>query len=147
MAIIFLLVKIKARFYEKHGPITDLNIYRMTQFKEVVMNSTYALKNPCHPGAFVRRNIVEPRNLTVMAAAALIGVTRQALSDLLNEKTSLSAEMALRLEKAFGFKMESMMEMQKQFDIAKVRKRELARQSQIKVQAKAQERGRLRAFG
>ena len=119
----------------------------MTQFNEVVMNSTYALKNPCHPGAFVRRNIVEPRNLTVMAAAALIGVTRQALSDLLNEKTSLSAEMALRLEKAFGFKMESMMEMQKQFDIAKVRKRELARQSQIKVQAKAQERGRLRAFG
>jgi addiction module HigA family antidote len=85
-----------------------------------MMSSIYALKNPCHPGAFIRRNIVEPRNLTVMAAAALIGVTRQALSDLLNEKTSLSAEMALRLEKAFGFKMEAMMEMQKQFDIAKV---------------------------
>ncbi|MDH2313567.1 HigA family addiction module antitoxin [Methylobacterium brachiatum] len=111
------------------------------------MSSIYALKNPCHPGAFIRRNIVEPRNLTVMAAAALIGVTRQALSDLLNEKTSLSAEMALRLEKAFGFKMEAMMEMQKQFDIAKVRKREMARQSQLHAQTNASEKGRLRAFG
>ncbi|WP_082643282.1 HigA family addiction module antitoxin [Methylobacterium sp. GXS13] len=111
------------------------------------MGIPYALKNPCHPGAFIRRNIVEPRNLTVMAAAALLGVTRQSLSDFLNEKTSLSAEMALKIEKTFGFKMESMMEMQKQFDIAKVRKRDQARQGQLKAQAKPQATGLLRVFG
>ncbi|KST59022.1 XRE family transcriptional regulator [Methylobacterium sp. GXS13] len=112
-----------------------------------MMGIPYALKNPCHPGAFIRRNIVEPRNLTVMAAAALLGVTRQSLSDFLNEKTSLSAEMALKIEKTFGFKMESMMEMQKQFDIAKVRKRDQARQGQLKAQAKPQATGLLRVFG
>ncbi|MCJ2143276.1 HigA family addiction module antitoxin [Methylobacterium sp. E-066] len=111
------------------------------------MGIPYALKNPCHPGAFMRRNIVEPRNLTVMAAAALLGVTRQSLSDFLSEKTSLSAELAFKIEKTFGFEMEAMMEMQKQFDIAKVRKREQARQSQFRGQTKPQATGLLRAFG
>jgi len=55
--------------------------------------------------------------------------------------------MALKIEKTFGFKMESMMEMQKQFDIAKVRKRDQARQGQLKAQAKPQATGLLRVFG
>ena len=50
------------------------------------MNSPYVSENPCHPGGFVRRNVLEPRNLTVMAAASLLNVTRQTLSDFLNEK-------------------------------------------------------------
>ncbi|SFL51844.1 HigA family addiction module antitoxin [Methylobacterium pseudosasicola] len=88
------------------------------------MSITYRLENPGHPGGFVRRNILEPRNLTVMAAASLLNVTRQSLSDFLTEKTALTAELALRLEKVFGCRMETLMDMQTRFDIAEARKRE-----------------------
>jgi addiction module HigA family antidote len=60
----------------------------------------------------------------VTGAARVLGVTRPALSSLLNERTSLSPEMALRLEKAFGVSMDTLMRMQNSFDIAKTRKRE-----------------------
>jgi addiction module HigA family antidote len=81
------------------------------------------MKNPAHPGAFIRHEIIEPLGLSVTAAAAALGVTRPALSALLNERASLSPEMAVRLEKAFGVSMETLMRMQNGHDIAAARRR------------------------
>jgi addiction module HigA family antidote len=83
-----------------------------------------AMKNPPHPGDFIRTEIVEPAGLTVTAAAAALEVSRPALSSLLNGRASLSGDMALRIEKAFGVRMETLMRMQSSFDIAETRKRE-----------------------
>ena len=80
------------------------------------------LKNPPHVGGFVKYEIVAPLNLTVTDAAKALGVTRPALSALLNEHVDLSPEMALRLEKAFGVSMDTLMRMQNSYDIAKARK-------------------------
>lgn len=60
------------------------------------------MKNPPHPGVFIRTEIIEPAGLSVTAAAAVLHVSRPALSSLLNAKADLSGEMALRIEKAFG---------------------------------------------
>lgn len=82
------------------------------------------MKNPPHPGDFIRTEIVEPAGLTVTAAAAALKVSRPALSSLLNGKAALSGDMALRIEKAFGIKMETLMRMQSAYEIAQTRKRE-----------------------
>jgi addiction module HigA family antidote len=82
------------------------------------------MKSPPHPGDFIRTEIIEPAGLSVTAAAAALQVSRPALSSLLNSKADLSGEMALRIEKAFGVKMETLMRMQSAFDIAKTRSRE-----------------------
>ena len=86
--------------------------------------SNFRLKNPPHPGSFVRTEIIEPAGLTVTATADVLGITRAALSAFLNERSSLSPEMALRMEKAFGVKMDTLMRMQSSYDIAQARKRE-----------------------
>ena len=80
------------------------------------------MKNPPHLGGFVKHEIIAPLNLTVTDAAKALGVTRPALSALLNEHVSLSPEMALRLEMAFGVSMDLLMRMQNTYDIAKTRK-------------------------
>jgi addiction module HigA family antidote len=80
--------------------------------------------NPPHLGGFVRREILDPLGLSVTDAAAALDVTRQALSILLNEKAALTADMALRLEKAFGVSMELLMRMQLAYDVAQARARE-----------------------
>jgi len=82
------------------------------------------MKNPPHPGDFIRTEIIEPRGLTVTAAAEALQVSRPTLSSLLNSKADLSGDMALRLEKAFGVKMDTLMRMQSSYDIARTRKRE-----------------------
>jgi addiction module HigA family antidote len=82
------------------------------------------LKSPAHPGGFVRTEIVEPLGLSVTYAAHVLGVTRTALSAFLNERSSLSPDMALRIEKAFGVSMDTLMRMQNSYDIAQARKRE-----------------------
>jgi addiction module HigA family antidote len=79
------------------------------------------MKNPPHPGGLIRRQVIEPLGLSVTEAADVLGVTRQAVSMLLNEHTSLSPEMALRIEKAFGPSMDHLMRMQVAHDIARVR--------------------------
>lgn len=79
---------------------------------------------PAHPGAFIRREILEPLGLTVTRAAEALGVTRLALSALLNQRASLSPEMALRVEKAFGVRMDTLLRMQAAYDIACARERE-----------------------
>ena len=79
------------------------------------------LKNPPHVGGFVKHEIVVPLELTVTEAAKALGVTRPALSALLNEHVDLSSEMAVRIEKAFGVSMDTLMRMQNSYDIAKAR--------------------------
>jgi addiction module HigA family antidote len=80
--------------------------------------------NPPHPGDFIRTEIIEPQDLSVTAAARVLQVSRPALSSLLNGKADLSGDMALRIEKAFGVKMDTLMRMQASYDIARARKRE-----------------------
>jgi antitoxin HigA-1 len=82
------------------------------------------IKNPPHPGDFIRTEIVEAAGLSVTAAAAALQVSRPALSSLLNGKADLSGNMALRIEKAFGVNMDTLMRMQASYDIAQARKRE-----------------------
>lgn len=86
--------------------------------------TNFRMKNPPHPGSFVRAEIIEPAELSVTAAADVLGVTRPALSNFLNEKAALSPDMALRIEKAFGVSMDTLMRMQSSYDIAQARKRE-----------------------
>ena len=80
--------------------------------------------NPPHPGEFIRTEIIEPLGLSVKAAAKVLRVSRPALSSLLNGKADLSGDMALRIEKAFGPKMDTLMRMQSAYDIARTRRRE-----------------------
>ena len=82
------------------------------------------MKNPPHPGDFVRTEIIQPAGLSVTAAATALQVSRPTLSSLLNGKSDLSGNMALRIEKAFGLKMDTLMRMQASYDIAQTRKRE-----------------------
>ena len=82
------------------------------------------MKNPAHPGGFVKAEVLEPLGLSVTDAAQALGITRAALSAFLNERAALSPEMAIRIEKAFGVSMETLMRMQTSFDIAQAHKRE-----------------------
>lgn len=82
-----------------------------------------SMKNPPHPGGLIRREIIEPLGLSISDAADILGVTRQTLSLLLNEHTDLSPEMALRIEKAFGPKMDHLLRMQLAYDVAQIRNR------------------------
>ena len=81
------------------------------------------MKTPPHPGDFIRTEIVEPAGLSITAAAKALQVSRPTLSSLLNGKADLSGDMALRFEKAFGVKMDTLMRMQSSYDIAQTRKR------------------------
>lgn len=89
------------------------------------------MKNPCHPGEIIREDVLAPLGLNVTEAAKILGVTRQALSNMLIGRTALTAQMALRLEKAFGPKMEHLMRMQLNYDLAQAR----ASADKIKVDA------------
>ena len=80
--------------------------------------------DPVHPGDFIRTEIIQPLGLSVTHAAKVLRVSRPALSSLLNGKADLSGNMALRIEKAFGVKMDTLMRMQSSFDIARTRTRE-----------------------
>ena len=82
------------------------------------------MKTPPHVGGVIRREVIEPLGLTVTQAAKALGVGRQALSSLLNERAALTSDMALRVEKAFGPKMEHLMRMQLAYDLAQARNRE-----------------------
>jgi addiction module HigA family antidote len=74
-----------------------------------------AMKPP-HPGSFIKDEIFEPLGLTIVRAAEVLGVRRATVSDLVNGKASLSAEMALRIEKAFGVSMNMLLHMQAWYD-------------------------------
>jgi addiction module HigA family antidote len=74
-------------------------------------------------GGFIWREVLEPLGLSVSEAAVALGVSRQALSNLINEHAALTADMALRIEKAFGPRMEHLMQMQYAYEVAQARLR------------------------
>lgn len=82
------------------------------------------MHSPGHVGDFIRTEIIEGHGLTVSSGAQALGVTRQALSTLVNGHGGLSSDMALRIEKAFGVKMDTLLRMQANYVIAEARKRE-----------------------
>lgn len=79
------------------------------------------MKYPVHPGAIVREDCLKPLSLSVTEGAKRLGVGRQTLSNLVNEKAAISIEMAYRLSKAFGSTAETWLSMQLAFDLAKSR--------------------------
>jgi len=89
------------------------------------------MHDPPHPGGIVRRQCLAPLGLSVTEAAQGLGVTRQALSDLLNGKAGISVEMAIRLSKAFGSSAETWLGLQSAYDLAQAR----GRAREIKVRS------------
>jgi addiction module HigA family antidote len=87
------------------------------------------MKNPPHPGLLIRHDCLEPLGLTVTAGAKALGVTRQALNNVVNGKAAISPEMAVRLSKAFGSTPDTWLRLQMNYDLAQVR----ARADQIDV--------------
>jgi addiction module HigA family antidote len=88
------------------------------------------MKNPPHPGRIVRQDCIESMELTVTKAAELLGVTRQALNNVVNEKAGVSPEMAIRLEKLGWSTAEQWIRLQAAYDLAQARRS----QDQIKVE-------------
>jgi len=80
------------------------------------------MKNPPHPGVVVFEECIEPSGLTITQAAEALGVTRNTLSELVNEKRGISPEMAIRLSKVFGGTEEGWLVQQAQYDLAQVRR-------------------------
>jgi addiction module HigA family antidote len=80
----------------------------------ITVSSAFAV----HPGDWLRTEIVEPHGLSVTDAARHLGVTRQAMSALLNSRAGLSADMAIRFEKAFEVKADTMLRMQATYELA-----------------------------
>jgi addiction module HigA family antidote len=87
------------------------------------------MKNPAHPGRIVRNACLEPLGLSITEGAEVLGVSRQTLNNVVNGKSGISPEMAIRLAKAFGSTAETWLRMQVAYDLAQVRKEE----SKIKV--------------
>ncbi len=81
------------------------------------------MKNPPHPGRIVRQECIEPLGITVTEAARALGVTRQALNNVVNLKSGISPEMAIRLSKAFGSSPEVWLGMQMAYDLAQLEKK------------------------
>jgi addiction module HigA family antidote len=81
-----------------------------------------AMKNPVHPGRIVRHDCLEPLGLSVTEGAKILGVTRQALNNVINGKSGISPEMAIRLTKAFGSTAETWLRMQLAYDLAQAQK-------------------------
>jgi len=82
------------------------------------------MKDPPHLGLTVRNDCLEPLGLTVTEGAKVFGVTRQALNNLVNGKSGISPEMAIRLSKAFGSSPETWLGMQLDYDLARARSHE-----------------------
>ena len=83
------------------------------------------MKNPPHPGRIVRQDCIEPLGLTITSAAKVLGVTRQALNNLVNGKAGISAEMAVRVSKAFGGSPDRWLRLQANYDLARLRADEI----------------------
>ncbi len=75
------------------------------------------MHDPPHPGEIVREDCLKPLGLSVTAAAKWLGISRQSLSELINGRNGVSAEMAIRLEKAFGSTAETWLRMQVSYDL------------------------------
>jgi len=82
------------------------------------------MKNPVHPGRIVRHDCLEPLGLSITEGASVLGITRQALNNVVNGKSGISPNMAIRLAKAFGSTAETWLRMQLAYDLAAARKDE-----------------------
>jgi antitoxin HigA-1 len=82
------------------------------------------MKNPPHPGLSVRQDCIEPLDLSITETADILGVTRQTLNNLVNGKSGISPEMAIRLDKAFGGGAETWLRLQMAYDLAQARQHE-----------------------
>jgi addiction module HigA family antidote len=82
-----------------------------------------AMKSPPHIGRVIWNAILDPLGLSVTKAAEILGVRRATLSDLVNGKSALTAEMALRIHKAFGPDVDHLLRMQVAYDVAQIQKR------------------------
>jgi len=80
------------------------------------------MKNPPHPGRIVRQECLDPLGLSVTDGAKALGVSRNALSELVNERRGISPEMAIRLSKAFGSSPEVWAGLQFDYDMAQAMK-------------------------
>jgi addiction module HigA family antidote len=83
-----------------------------------------SMKSPVHPGRIVRHDCLEPLGLSIAEGAKILGVTRQALNNVVSGKSGISPEMAIRLTKAFGSTEETWLRMQLAYDLAAARKNE-----------------------
>lgn len=81
------------------------------------------MKNPPHPGLHVKLDCLEPLGLSITKAAEILGVSRLALSNLVNGRNGISPEMAIRLSKAFGGAPEVWLGMQVDYDLAQAMKK------------------------
>ena len=105
-------------FRYEAGNVFEVNLvdYHSEKVLTMVMN------NPPHPGKHVRQTCLEPAGLTVTAAAQALGISRQALNNLVNEKAAISPEMAVRLEKLGWGTAEGWLKLQANHDLALVRR-------------------------
>ena len=97
------------------------------------------MKNPPHPGRIVREEILQPLGLNVTSGAKVLGVSRQALNNLVNQRAGISPEMAIRLAKAFGVSAQTWLRMQSNYDLA------VALRSQSKIRVRRYRRAEVAA--
>jgi addiction module HigA family antidote len=98
------------------------------------------MKNPPHPGRSIRNACLEPLGLSVTEGAKVLGVSRQALNNIVNGKSGISPEMAIRLTKAFGSTPETWLRMQLAYDLA------AALKSESKIKVRRQRLEEVRAY-
>ena len=91
------------------------------------------MKHPPHPGGVVLRQCIEPLGLSITDAALALGVTRNTLSELVNEKRGISPEMAVRLAKVFGGSEQGWIVQQAQYDLAQVRRGRMRRLKRLEL--------------
>ena len=83
------------------------------------------MKNPPHPGPSIKMDCLDPLGLSVTGGAKVLGVTRQALSNVINGKAGISAEMAIRLSQAFGGSPDVWLRMQTAYDLAQAKRKQI----------------------
>ena len=91
------------------------------------------MTNPTHPGEIFLEEVLKPLGVSVTEAATVLGVSRQALSALVNERTDLTVEMAFRIEKAFGPRAELMMRLQNAYSFARAQRQKKKILSKVRV--------------
>ena len=95
-----------------------------------IKRTAIRMKNPAHPGLGVKVDCLEPFGLSITEGAKILGVSRTALSTLVNARADLSMDMAIRVAKAFGGTPEGWMRVQHQYDLSKIDER--AKQIKVK---------------
>ncbi len=96
--------------------------YLDTHYKEA---RKMPMKNPPHPGLTIRHDCIEALGLSVTKAAEVLGVTRQALTNILTGRSAISPEMAVRLEKAFGSTAQAWLRLQGNYDLSQIDRDEI----------------------